>query len=715
MLEKNAELPQRCSRAEYKKEIRDAYPFHPELLTTLNRKTGTIPNFNQTRGALRLLAWTVRALWDNKEIKPWMIHLHHIDLAEEQIVEDLTSRLDRPKFKKVVQADIVSVMKGMPAHAQTVDEPLNTSGKPPYAKRLATSIFVHSLTQGIASGVDLSGLMLAVLEPDDSGSGDDPAVVKRQLEKLYDQAWFLEYDGHRYRFKTEPSLNKIISDEAGHVPVTKAKSEIERRVKRIWKRGYFKPIQFPAEPIEVDDDAELPKLVIIHFDAVKVTATTEEAPELVQKIFQYSGSMESFRNYQNNLVFLVADSDQVDNMVNISRRYLAIERIVGDPSRIGEFNSEQKKKLKEARDTAELDFRIAITKTYKHLYYPSQDAPKSHNYLRRESLPAQDQGDVIKDQSNVILRVLRSLKKVITADDELQSAKWLKSKAWGRNQASMTTEDLRKSFARKIGLKILLDLGQLRKTIENGVKTKVWIYYDTREKFGYDRDVPPPAWEISDQTILFLPEEAERLNIRIKGKWTPPPPPDGGTPTPPSGLETCPVCGNPQGQCTCGIDVEVGKPQKVGGAGAVAQAFQQVLDQCQEHNIKSLNKVFIKIDGTGKQGAMSSRSLGLAIPQFGKGQFYINQKVHAVFELDSDKETFIQEFQGTWDRYKRLKNIVDAFGDEANEFKVEMRIQAVFQDGLEVNGDQFLGMRDVLATLDVGRIVLEAVPDFEKE
>ena len=210
-------------------------------------------------------------------------------------------------------------------------------------------------------------------------------------------------------------------------------------------------------------------------------------------------------------------------MVDVARRYLAIERIVGDPSRLGEFNEEQKKELRKTKDAAELDFRIAITKTYKHLYYPSQDALQSQQYLRRESLPAQDQGDVEIDQSNVILRVLRSLKKVITADKELQSAAWLKSKAWDQNQLSISTEDLRKAFARKIGLKILMDVGQLRKTIENGVKTGVWIYYDAREEFGYDKDVPPPAWEISDQTILYLPAEAERLNIRIKGKWTPSP------------------------------------------------------------------------------------------------------------------------------------------------------------------------------------------------
>lgn len=45
------DLPQRATRAEYAKEIVTNYPFHPELLTTLNRKTSTIPNFQKTRGA----------------------------------------------------------------------------------------------------------------------------------------------------------------------------------------------------------------------------------------------------------------------------------------------------------------------------------------------------------------------------------------------------------------------------------------------------------------------------------------------------------------------------------------------------------------------------------------------------------------------------------------------------------------------------------------
>ena len=75
--------------------------------------------------------------------------------------------------------------------AAEADEPLVASGKPRYARRLGTTIFLHSLTHGIASGVELPELLLASLAPADTG-GDDPAVVQRALERLYGRAWFLE-------------------------------------------------------------------------------------------------------------------------------------------------------------------------------------------------------------------------------------------------------------------------------------------------------------------------------------------------------------------------------------------------------------------------------------------------------------------------------------------------------------------------------------------
>jgi hypothetical protein len=366
LLDQGADLPQRAGRAEYAAEILSDYPFHPELLTTLNRKTSTIPNFQKTRGALRLLAWVVRRLWQERPGDCFLIHPHHIDLGVDQIAADLTSRLQRPAFKQVIEADIVSPRTGSIAHAQTIDEGWVGAGKPPYAQRVATTVFLHSLTQGIASGVDPADLVLAVLQPE-----DDPALIGKAIERLVDTCWFLDYDGHRYRFKTEPSLNKIVADEVALVGRTKAKAEFDQRIRQVWRKGIFQPVFFPSEASEVDDDAREPKLVVVHYDAAAATAANAAPPELVRKLFDYAGTLEGYRTYKNNLVFLVPDQDQVDHLVEVAQKHLAIERIVDDPGRMQEFNEEQRKKLKQMRDASELDVRVAITRAYRYLYYPS--------------------------------------------------------------------------------------------------------------------------------------------------------------------------------------------------------------------------------------------------------------------------------------------------------------------------------------------------------
>ncbi len=87
--EQKVGIPAHATRAEYSNGIIADYPLHPELLNTLNRKTSTIPSFQKTRGALRLLAQDVRALWEKKPADTWLIHAHHLDLGVDDIAADL--------------------------------------------------------------------------------------------------------------------------------------------------------------------------------------------------------------------------------------------------------------------------------------------------------------------------------------------------------------------------------------------------------------------------------------------------------------------------------------------------------------------------------------------------------------------------------------------------------------------------------------------------
>jgi hypothetical protein len=688
----------RALRGDYLNEFAISYPFHPELIRVLNLKVATIPNFQRTRGALRLLAAAVRQLWQENPSDAWLIHTHHVDLRQQQVIEDLTSRLDRPKFKQVCEADIVSPQPGIPSHAAEADEPLVASGKPRYARRLGTTIFLHSLTHGIASGVELPELLLAIMAPAATG-GDDPAVVQRALERLYARAWFLEYDGYRYRFKTEPSLNKIVDDEMGSVTITRVKQEIDSRTRTIWRAGYLKPVPFPTTPAEVDDDAGKPKLAIIHYDALKIDAATSEPPEMLRKIAEHAGLAESFRNYQNNVFFLVADADQVEQMMDETRRFLALERITGSPERMREFADDHQKKLREMKQSAELNVRIAITRAYRYLFYPTSDAPKDHAFLRRETVPPQGQGDTDLDQTNVVVRVLHNLQQVRTSDDNPLPAAFLKAKAWDKNRVEMSTEELRRAFARKVSLPVLLDMNQLRSSIENGIKTGVWVYYDSRDEWAYDHESPPVYWEIGDHARLYEPAEAARLKLHIKGKWQPD---EVGVEVedeePPEELMEQIISG--------------GRPASIAGTGPPAQAFQQIWDRCQELEVAALQGLKLHFEGIGRGMADNLAAIGLAIPQMGKAEFGINLRLSIAFEPPPG-ERFELDFRGKWDRYKRFKQITDAFArEEVHSLHIDFTLLADFGRDVALGDLQLKTIQDVLTQMGMGPVKLDATPVY---
>lgn len=693
LIEQGVDLPQRAVRAEYQSEMVQDYPFHPELLTTLNRKTSTIPNFQKTRGVLRLLAQTIRDLWTTKPKDCFLICPHHLNLGDEQLANDLTSRLDRPQYKQVIEADIASPKKGTQSHSQEIDLEWTDAGRPPYAQRAATAVFLHSLVQTGQSGVDPADLRLAALQPD-----DDAALLDKVLQKLIDKCWFFDYDGIRYRFKTEPSLRKIVDDEMGVVGKIKAKSELDDRIQKVWKKSVFYPKYFPDEAADVDDDAQLPKLVVLHYDAASVKAADAATPpDLVLKLFEHKGSMEEYRTYKNNLIFLVADEEQVDRMVDVAQQYLATRRITTDPDRMQEFNKAQADKLKQMSEAAELDLRVAITRCYRHLYYPSADAPRKTGNLAHQPLQADEQGKVQQDQTEVVLKALKNLEKVLTADDKPLNAQYLKAKAWPANSVSITTDDLRREFCKRLGLRILLDINQLKKTIRDGVQKGIWIYFPASEGVGYGEPSPTPLIEISEDATLYTLDEAQRVGVKIKGAQ-----PE---------VETCPVCNKIP--CVCDQEEEAtgnsgdGKPRRVSGEGTPAQAFQTIADLCHDHGIAAVSRIFIRVEGMGKDAARDIRSLGLAIPQMGKAQFQVDQRL--VLEFDAG-EKFSVEFSGSWDRYKRIKSVTDTLSQEATNASVRMAVRADFDGGLSVESDQFQTIRDVLDSLGMGKISVDGQP-----
>jgi hypothetical protein len=512
-------LPDACKDAQYAQAIAQSYPFHPELFGLLTKKIASIPEFQKTRGALRLFAQVVRHLWNRQRgERIVMIHNHHVPVGvDEEVTNDLTSRLQRPHLRNPIGADIYNP-NGREAYAQVQDQSWLLAGKPPFSTHVARTIFLHSLNQGIAGGIRMAELNLSLLTPD-----GEIGFVDRVLEQLVSVAWYLDYDPitSLSRFKEEPSINKIITEEKEQVGRTEAKEDLRLRRDNIFAQKFFTLISSPESPADVDDRPDDLALCVIDFDEAVIISSTDSPPNLLEQIFNNTGDAGKFRLFRNRLLFLLANKVEIDRAIDIAREYKAIQNILKSPNRLQDLSESQQKQLRERSGSKDLEVRIALTNAYRHLFYPDQDLVKAPTGLKHFTLAAQDSSAVKgkNNQQDVILKALKDCQK-IRIDEPLKAyaPAYLLQKVWPSGLELWTTKALREAFSKDISLKFLIDaeVSLLRDTLRYGLSEGQW-----------DMKVGEKLYIKTDGVTLVLPETIEfsdRFELYRRGILKPPEP-----------------------------------------------------------------------------------------------------------------------------------------------------------------------------------------------
>lgn len=217
--------------------------------------------------------------------------------------------------------------------------------------------------------------------------------------------------------------------------------------------------------------------------------------------------------------------------------------------------------------------------------------------------------------------------------------------------------------------------------------------------------------KIGDHALLYTPAEAERLQLRIKGKWQPPaqPAPTGGA----SGDGAAPPDDEPADELLDTV-IGSGRPALIVGNGLPAQAFQQLLDKCTEYNAAHLRRLTLSFQGITRSAADNMVAVGLAIPQMGRARYGIALKLDIQFGAPPAGEHFHLHFQGDWDRYKRLKSVTDAFArEDVHSLNLEFRLVVDFERDLPLADPQIGSLRDVLVQMLTSPLKLEIEPVYQ--
>lgn len=473
--------------------VANSYPFHPSLVEVLDKRLSTIPNFQRTRGALRLLARAVRRLWNEQPSNTQLIHLHHINLSDAKIAEEVSSRIDRAAYEPVIRSDIASSSGGSRSHAEEVDKRMASH----YARRLATTIYLYSLTRE-TPGITAATAYAAVLAP-----GTDSNVLQRALSELDKSCWYLHSDDLRgLRFSTEPSLVKLIQQaEAGISP-----GDVARKATMIlseqYKDGTFK-VRRSWEQSQVPDNSDDLWLYVAHWDDFGNAHGVDPRapiPDSFKKMWNRTPS-DGMRLFRNRMVFAVPNATGYEAMVRAVRSHLALNALSESIDGSSGLSIDKIQELKDKAKQSQLMARVAVCNHVNILYIPRRDGDDGLDIIE---LAPFSTASVPRNQCDTVLEQLASMGKLLRTGDSTLDPGYVKSKLGTRLEQNQPTAELIRVFASRADLQIVTDRQQLVSLVTAGVRSGEWEYYDAaRGDDGWATATRPAvSYRLGEDTFL---------------------------------------------------------------------------------------------------------------------------------------------------------------------------------------------------------------------
>src|SRR5262249_45820954 len=150
-------VPASYREASYRDRLASAFPFHPELVDILTNRWGSLSGFQRTRGALRTLAHTVKALAQRRHAAP-LIHPGDGALGDPGIRGEVI-RFAGESYKAALNADVIRPDSKAPEEDHRRGGQVEALG---LATGLATTAFLNSFGSDRVLGASAAQMLLGI-------------------------------------------------------------------------------------------------------------------------------------------------------------------------------------------------------------------------------------------------------------------------------------------------------------------------------------------------------------------------------------------------------------------------------------------------------------------------------------------------------------------------------------------------------------------------
>ena len=234
------------------------YPFHPATLSVFQRKWRALPQFQQTRGALAMLAqwisWAAREQFNKARTEP-LITLGSAPLDVPDFRAVVLGQLGEMRLDVAIEADLA----GQRSHAQTLDVDAKGALRDIH-RRVGTTILFESSGGQVDKEAHLPELRFALGEPE-----VDTTTIDNAAAALEAAGFFIRKVGtDGYRIHHQATLRKVVSDRRASLDVeTEIRPAIRKLVEEEFKRGATLPVFcFPEDGASIQDSPRLALTVL---------------------------------------------------------------------------------------------------------------------------------------------------------------------------------------------------------------------------------------------------------------------------------------------------------------------------------------------------------------------------------------------------------------------------------------------------------------------